>query len=75
MTCDNGMKRDGGMNEKGFVANLLFLGESEYPSPDGDKRPLISIAHSRVRVSLYLAEILGTAYRLETEGRTSVRNE
>ncbi len=33
-----------GMNEKGLVANLLFLVESEYPSPDSDNRPLMSIA-------------------------------
>lgn len=31
-----------GMNEKGFVANLLYLAESEYPSAD-DKRPGICI--------------------------------
>ena len=35
-TCD-------GMNEKGLVANLLFLAESEYPAPD-DPRPPLSIA-------------------------------
>ncbi|TWT97132.1 hypothetical protein Pla100_22810 [Neorhodopirellula pilleata] len=33
-----------GMNEKGLVANSLFLVESEYPSPKGDNRPLMSIA-------------------------------
>lgn len=33
-----------GMNEKGLVANLLFLVESEYPKPEGDTRPLMSIA-------------------------------
>lgn len=33
-----------GMNERGLVANLLFLVESEYPSADGDKRPVMSIA-------------------------------
>ncbi len=32
-----------GMNEKGLVANLLFLAESEYPSGTGDTRPLMSI--------------------------------
>ncbi len=31
-----------GMNEKGFVANLLYLAESEYPAAD-DKRPGVSI--------------------------------
>ncbi len=33
-----------GMNEKGLVANLLFLVESEYPSSNGDARPQMSIA-------------------------------
>lgn len=33
-----------GMNEKGLVANLLFLVESEYPSGNGDKRPQMSIS-------------------------------
>ncbi len=33
-----------GMNEKGLVANLLFLVESEYPSARGDSRPQMSIA-------------------------------
>ncbi len=32
-----------GMNEKGLVANLLYLAESEYP-PQDDKRPAIVIA-------------------------------
>lgn len=32
-----------GMNEKGLVANVLYLDESEYGKPDG-KRPTISIA-------------------------------
>lgn len=32
-----------GMNEKGLVANVLYLTESEYPKPDG-KRPTMSIA-------------------------------
>ncbi len=31
-----------GMNEKGLVANLLYLAESEYAAP-GDKRPAVSI--------------------------------
>lgn len=31
-----------GMNEKGLVANLLYLGESDYGKPDG-KTPLLSI--------------------------------
>ncbi len=34
-----------GMNEKGLVANLLYLAESEYPQPSpGDKRLPISIS-------------------------------
>lgn len=33
-----------GMNEKGLVANLLFLVESEYPSATSDTRPQVSIA-------------------------------
>lgn len=33
-----------GMNEKGLVANLLFLVESEYPDPQQDRRPQMSIA-------------------------------
>lgn len=33
-----------GMNEKGLVANLLFLVESEYPDGEGDARPQMSIA-------------------------------
>lgn len=33
-----------GMNETGFVANLLFLVESEYPAANNDTRPQISIA-------------------------------
>lgn len=33
-----------GMNEKGLVANLLFLVESEYPGGKGDTRPQISIS-------------------------------
>lgn len=33
-----------GMNEKGLVANLLFLAESEYPDEPGDTRPLMSVA-------------------------------
>lgn len=32
-----------GMNEKGFVANLLYLAESDYGKADGDK-PLLSIS-------------------------------
>nr|WP_228840600.1 linear amide C-N hydrolase [Candidatus Protochlamydia phocaeensis] len=32
-----------GMNEKGFVANLLYLDESDYGKPDGSK-PLLSIS-------------------------------
>jgi penicillin V acylase-like amidase (Ntn superfamily) len=32
-----------GLNEKGLVANLLYLAESEYGAPD-DSRPLLSIA-------------------------------
>jgi len=32
-----------GMNEKGLVANVLYLAESDYGKPDG-KRPTISIA-------------------------------
>ncbi len=32
-----------GMNEKGVVVNVLYLTESEYPTPDG-KRPTMSIA-------------------------------
>lgn len=32
-----------GMNEKGLVANLLYLAESDYGAPNGDK-PLLSIA-------------------------------
>ncbi len=32
-----------GMNEKGLVANLLYLAESEYP-PESDPRPAVSIA-------------------------------
>jgi penicillin V acylase-like amidase (Ntn superfamily) len=32
-----------GMNEKGLVANLLYLAESDYGKPDGN-RPLLSIA-------------------------------
>src|SRR5580658_8364365 len=32
-----------GMNEKGLVANLLYLVESEYGKPD-DKRPRLSIS-------------------------------
>ena len=31
-----------GMNEKGLVANLLYLAESEYPAAD-DKRPGVCI--------------------------------
>ena len=33
-----------GMNEKGLVANLLFLAESEYPDAPKDMRPQVSIA-------------------------------
>lgn len=32
-----------GINEKGLVANLLWLAESKYPSPD-DKKPSLSIS-------------------------------
>jgi len=32
------------MNEKGLVANLLFLSETECPSGKNDKRPQLSIA-------------------------------
>jgi penicillin V acylase-like amidase (Ntn superfamily) len=32
-----------GMNEKGLVANLLYLAESEYPAAD-DKRPILCIS-------------------------------
>lgn len=32
-----------GMNEKGLVANMLYLAESQYP-PESDKRPGISIS-------------------------------
>lgn len=34
-----------GMNEKGLVANILYLAESQYPMPKpGDKRPPMSIS-------------------------------
>jgi penicillin V acylase-like amidase (Ntn superfamily) len=33
-----------GMNEKGLVANMLYLAESEYPEASGDKRPTIVIS-------------------------------
>ena len=33
-----------GMNEKGLVANLLFLVESEYPNSQGDSRPQMPIS-------------------------------
>jgi len=33
-----------GMNEKGLVANLLFLVESEYPAGQGDNRPQMPIS-------------------------------
>jgi len=33
-----------GMNERGLVANLLFLVESEYPGDPGDNRPQVSIS-------------------------------
>ena len=33
-----------GMNEKGLVANLLFLVESEYPNSQGDNRPQMPIS-------------------------------
>jgi len=33
-----------GMNEKGLVANLLFLVESEYPASQGDNRPQMPIS-------------------------------
>lgn len=33
-----------GMNEKGLVANLLFLVETEYPGGQGDTRPQMSIS-------------------------------
>ena len=29
-----------GMNEKGLVANILYLAESDYGKPDGSKPPL-----------------------------------
>jgi len=32
-----------GMNEKGLVANILYLAETEYPKPD-DKTPVMSIS-------------------------------
>ena len=31
-----------GMNEKGLVANILYLAESEYPAPD-DPRPVVTV--------------------------------
>jgi penicillin V acylase-like amidase (Ntn superfamily) len=33
-----------GMNEKGLVANLLFLVESQYPQARGDTRPVLPIS-------------------------------
>jgi choloylglycine hydrolase len=33
-----------GMNEKGLVANMLYLAESRYPPEAGDNRPTLSIA-------------------------------
>ncbi|MGC8659268.1 MAG: linear amide C-N hydrolase [Desulfomonilaceae bacterium] len=44
VTCSfYGVSTVDGMNEKGLVANVLYLAESEYGKPDG-KRPTISIA-------------------------------
>lgn len=33
-----------GMNEKGLVANLLYLAESDYGTPANDKRPVMGIS-------------------------------
>jgi len=33
-----------GMNERGLVANLLFLTESEYPGGQNDPRPLLAVS-------------------------------
>jgi len=33
-----------GMNEKGLVANLLYLAEAEFPTAEGDTRPQMSIS-------------------------------
>ena len=41
-TCYNGLSADG-LNEKGLVANILYLSSSVYPKLDG-KQPALSIA-------------------------------
>lgn len=38
------MSSSDGMNEKGLVANILWLSESEYPKWDGQSKPGLSIA-------------------------------
>lgn len=60
-----------GMNEKGLVANLLYLAESEYPGAAGDTRPQVSIAawtqyvlDSFATVDETVAEMRKEAFRL-----------
>ena len=59
-----------GINEQGFVANLLFLTETKYPEKKGDKRPQISISawtqymlDNFATVSQAVAEIRKEAFR------------
>jgi choloylglycine hydrolase len=59
-----------GMNEKGFVANLLYLAESEYPAAD-DKRPGVCITawaqyllDSFATVEEAVAEVKKDAFRV-----------
>lgn len=60
-----------GMNEKGFVANLLYLAESEYPAAD-DKRPGMCITawaqyllDNFATVNEAVAEVKKDAFRVE----------
>lgn len=59
-----------GMNEKGLVANLLFLSESKYPDAEGDNRPLMALSawaqyvlDSFATVGEAVAEIRREAFR------------
>jgi choloylglycine hydrolase len=62
-----------GMNERGLVANLLYLAESEYPAAAGDKRPTMVISawaqyvlDNFATVDEAVAELRKEAFRMVT---------
>lgn len=65
----NGFSTDG-LNEKGLVANLLYLGEAEYPKAEGDERPTMVIG---AWVQWALDNFATTAEAVEAHRKESFR--